>query len=98
LFVRPQGPQEEGAFVESVAGVLAVLEAAVHQATPQAGDDPATVRRWQGQLNYCRQQKQNDKTRRVLEKAFNPAWADHYIEQLLFDDPPELASHPSSMP
>ena len=56
------------------------------------------MRRWQGQLNYCRQQKLNDKTRRVLEKAFNPAWADHYIEQLLFDDPPELASHRSFMP
>ncbi len=98
LFVRPQGPQEEGAFVEAVAGVLAVLESAVRQETPQASDDPATMRRWQGQLNYCRQQKLNDKTRRVLEKAFNPAWADHYIEQLLFDDPPELASLQSFMP
>ena len=97
LFVRPQGPQEEGAFVEAVAGVLAVLASAVRQATPLASDDPATIKRWQGQLNYCRQQKLNDKTRRVLEKAFNPAWADHYIEQLLFDDPPELASHLSSM-
>ena len=96
LFVRPQGPQEEGAFVEAVAAVLAVLGAAVRQATPQASDDPATVRRWQGQLNYCRQQKLNDKTRRVLEKAFNPAWADNYIEQLLFDDPPELVSPHSS--
>jgi len=25
----------------------------------------------------------------VLEKAFNPAWADRYIEELLFDDPPK---------
>jgi len=98
LFVRPQGPQEEGAFVEAVAGVLGVLADAVRQATPQASDAPATVKRWQGQLNYCRQQKQNDKTRRVLEKAFNPAWADHYIEQLLFDDPPALESRPSSTP
>jgi phycocyanobilin:ferredoxin oxidoreductase len=24
----------------------------------------------------------------VLEKAFDPAWADRYIEELLFDDPP----------
>ena len=98
LFVRPQGPQEEGAFVEAVAGVLGVLTDAVRQATPQASDAPATVKRWQGQLNYCRQQKQNDKTRRVLEKAFNPTWADHYIEQLLFDDPPALESRPSSTP
>jgi phycocyanobilin:ferredoxin oxidoreductase len=84
--------------VEAVAGVLGVLADAVRLATPQASDAPATVKRWQGQLNYCRQQKQNDKTRRVLEKAFNPAWADHYIEQLLFDDPPALESRPSSTP
>jgi phycocyanobilin:ferredoxin oxidoreductase len=45
------------------------------------------VKRHHGQLSYCRQQKRNDKTRRVLEKAFNPAWADRYIEELLFDDP-----------
>ena len=96
LFVRPEGAAEEAAFVEVVAGFLEVLAKAVRQATPQSSDDPATVRRWQGQLNYCRQQKQNDKTRRVLEKAFNPAWADHYIEALLFDDPPALAFHPSS--
>jgi phycocyanobilin:ferredoxin oxidoreductase len=59
----------------------------VAQARPQPPDDPATVARWEGQLRYCKQQKQNDKTRRVLEKAFNPAWADRYIEELLFDDP-----------
>ena len=45
------------------------------------------MRRHRGQLSYCQQQKRNDKTRRVLEKAFNPEWADRYIEELLFDDP-----------
>jgi phycocyanobilin:ferredoxin oxidoreductase len=30
----------------------------------------------------------------VLEKAFNPQWADRYIEELLFDDPPA----PSALP
>ena len=65
-----------------------VLAEAAAVSTSQAPDDPATVARWQAQLRYCRQQKQNDKTRRVLEKAFNPQWADRYIEQLLFDDPP----------
>jgi phycocyanobilin:ferredoxin oxidoreductase len=49
------------------------------------------VNRWQGQLRYCKQQKQNDKTRRVLEKAFNPEWANRYIEELLFDDPQPLS-------
>jgi phycocyanobilin:ferredoxin oxidoreductase len=87
LFVRPADAVEERSFIDQVAGFLAVLGEAVAQARPQAPDDPATVVRWEGQLRYCKQQKQNDKTRRVLEKAFNPAWADRYIEELLFDDP-----------
>jgi len=90
LFVRPADASEEQRFIEAVVGMLQALGAAVVAAVPQPIDDPATVQRWQGQLSYCRQQKQNDKTRRVLEKAFNPAWAERYIEELLFDDPPPL--------
>ena len=87
-FVRPTSAQEERAFVAEVGAVLAVLRQAVLQAEPQGPDHPSTLDRWQGQLRYCQQQKRNDKTRRVLEKAFNPSWADRYIEELLFDDPP----------
>lgn len=87
-FVRPTSPEEEAAFLDEVGGFLTVLAAAVGAAEAQPSDHAATVDRWQGQLRYCKQQKQNDKTRRVLEKAFNPAWADRYIEDLLFDDPP----------
>ena len=86
-FVRPGSGAEEEAFVAEVDDVLAVLAAAIHRTEPQPADHPATVARWQGQLRYCQHQKRNDKTRRVLEKAFNPAWADRYIEELLFDDP-----------
>jgi phycocyanobilin:ferredoxin oxidoreductase len=89
LFVRPVTPEEEGWFVDTVAAYLQVLADAMALATPQSAEDQATIRRWQGQLHYCRQQKKNDKTRRVLEKAFSPEWADRYIEGLLFDDPPE---------
>ena len=92
LFVRPADQAEEARFIDHVAAVLGVLAAAVSQGTAQAPGDPATVARWEGQQRYCKQQKQNDKTRRVLEKAFNPAWADQYIENLLFDDPPAPSS------
>ena len=88
LFVRPRTAEEEGWFVEEVAASLELLAAVASTANAQPWDDPATVQRWEGQLRYCRQQKQNDKTRRVLEKAFNPEWANTYIETLLFDDPP----------
>ncbi len=87
-FVRPGSAEEEGWFIEEVGGLLDVLTVATNTAEPQASDDPATVVRYHGQLSYCQQQKRNDKTRRVLEKAFHPAWADRYIEELLFDDPP----------
>ena len=92
LFLRPADAAEEARFIDHVSGVLAVLSEAVTMSTAEEADAPATVARWQGQLRYCKQQKQNDKTRRVLEKAFNPIWADRYIETLLFDDPPEPSS------
>jgi phycocyanobilin:ferredoxin oxidoreductase len=88
LFVRPRTPEEEGWFVEEVAAFLTLLGEMSTTVQPQAWDDAATLTRWEGQLRYCQQQKQNDKTRRVLEKAFNPEWANTYIETLLFDDPP----------
>jgi phycocyanobilin:ferredoxin oxidoreductase len=87
-FVRPMGVDEDRQFVEEVGEILEILADASRRSTLAAADDPTTVERWQGQLRYCKQQKQNDKTRRVLEKAFDPAWADRYIEELLFDDPP----------
>ena len=41
----------------------------------------------EGQKNYCIQQQQNDKTRRVLEKAFGVEWAENYMTSVLFDVP-----------
>lgn len=92
LFLRPADAAEEARFIEHVAAVLQVLATAVTHSTADPGDAPATVDRWHGQVRYCKQQKQNDKTRRVLEKAFNPSWADRYIENLLFDEPPAPSS------
>jgi phycocyanobilin:ferredoxin oxidoreductase len=86
-FVRPANPAEDQQFVEEVTEILAILSQASSSCAIDAATSAATVERWQGQLHYCKQQKQNDKTRRVLEKAFNPAWANRYIEELLFDDP-----------
>ena len=86
-FVRPSDSAEGNQFVALVGDFLSVIAEASRTVVAQSIDPPDTVGRHQGQLSYCRQQKRNDKTRRVLEKAFNPAWADQYIEQLLFDDP-----------
>ena len=89
-FIRPVDEQEETWFVGLVAEYLNILRQAILATAPNAVNDLPTIRRHQGQLSYCRQQKRNDKTRRVLEKAFGSAWADRYIEEMLFDDPPPL--------
>jgi len=90
-FMRPADAGEEQSFIALVSDYLTVLAEASAQVEPQPISHPDTVKRHAGQLSYCRQQKRNDKTRRVLEKAFNPAWAERYIEELLFDDPVPLA-------
>ena len=89
-FIRPVNSTEEGWFVDLVGQYLDVLRQAVETTEPEASDAPSTIERHQGQLSYCLQQKRNDKTRRVLEKAFNVEWADRYIEEMLFDNPPAL--------
>ena len=86
-FIRPDGPDEEDLFQQHVSNVLDVLHRAVLAATCEPADAAPTIDRYEGQLNYCLQQKRNDKTRRVLEKAFDAEWADRYIELLLFDNP-----------
>ena len=43
--------------------------------------------RYEGQINYCKKQKLNDKTRRILAKYFGDRWADLYINKVLFDEP-----------
>ena len=89
-FIRPDGADEEELFLQLVMDYLEVMRKAVTAASVDSPEATSTIRRYEGQLNYCLQQKRNDKTRRVLEKAFDPTWADRYIEQLLFDDPPPL--------
>ena len=89
LFVRPADAGEEDAFIADVLGFHDVLMRALVRCEPEPASAPASRRRLEGQRRYCRQQRSNDKTRRVLEMAFNPDWADRYISTLLFDDPTE---------
>ena len=43
--------------------------------------------RYDDQINYCEQQKKNDKTRGILEKLFDKDFAKNYIDNVLFDKP-----------
>ncbi|TVQ56640.1 MAG: phycocyanobilin:ferredoxin oxidoreductase, partial [Spirulina sp. DLM2.Bin59] len=62
LFIRPDGPAEETAFIERIEQFLTIHcqgAIAAHPLTPEA-----IAANWAGQEHYCTQQRQNDKTRR----------------------------------
>jgi phycocyanobilin:ferredoxin oxidoreductase len=84
-FVRPVTPEEGVMFVNHVRDFLdihCVNAIASQKVAPQEATEILA-----GQRNYCTKQQQNDKTRRVLEKAFGTAWADRYMTTVLFDLP-----------
>ncbi len=84
-FVKPTDKTEEQQFLAQAQAYLSVhLQQAIAKA-PEPDRLPEFLDR---QRYYCRQQQQNDKTRRVLEKAFGPQWADRYMTTVLFDLPP----------
>jgi phycocyanobilin:ferredoxin oxidoreductase len=82
LFVRPGSPEEENLFVNRVKNYLEIhcQQAVATQSTP---DRQAEI--LAGQRYYCTRQQENDKTRRVLEKAFGTDWANYYMTTVLFD-------------
>lgn len=85
LFMRPSDATEEAQFILYVADLLNV-----HCQQAQQASTVSTVRIAEniaGQHYYCTKQQQNDKTRRVLEKAFGQEWAEKYMTQVLFDLP-----------
>jgi len=85
LFIRPSSQAEETKFLERVEDLLTIhcQQAIIAQVLPSE----AQAKVMAGQTYYCRKQQQNDKTRRVLEKAFGPKWAERYMATVLFDIP-----------
>jgi phycocyanobilin:ferredoxin oxidoreductase len=83
LFIRPDDAAEETQFVQRVKDFLDIHRRQANIAQPLTDEQEAEHRR--GQIHYCQQQQKNDKTRRVLEKAFGEAWAERYMSQVLFD-------------
>lgn len=87
LFIRPQTQEEEQAFLNRVGDFLKIhCQQAINT---QAASSQQRALNLEGQRYYCTKQQQNDKTRRVLEKAFGETWANKYMTQVLFDLPPQ---------
>lgn len=85
LFVRPANLEEEACFLSRVEAFLDIHCQQAALAQPVTAEQQTEI--LAGQRNYCTQQQQNDKTRRVLEKAFGSEWAEHYMTTVLFDLP-----------
>lgn len=89
-FVRPEGEKEEQLFFDITEFYLKTLIKCLREIKPDLYNSSPTINRYKAQQYYCLQQKQNDKTRNLLMKAFNAQWADLYMEKVLFDSPPSI--------
>lgn len=85
LFIRPANEEEEIQFLNRVRDFL-TIHCQIAEKSQSVSDEEKLIY-WKGQKNYCSQQQQNDKTRRVLEKAFGEEWAENYMTSVLFDLP-----------
>ena len=84
LFVAPQTDTEDQQFLAYVQHLLTVHCQFATQTEPvKSKRERADIQA--GHHNYCEKQRQNDKTRRVLEMSFGKAWADRYMRTMLFD-------------
>ena len=88
LFVRPHNLEEERDFLDIAAGYLRVHCQQAIKSSPISLQQQKLY--LAGQQYYCSKQQQNDKTRRVLEKAFGEEWAENYMTTVLFDVPESL--------
>lgn len=85
LFIRPNNEEEENLFLQKVKDYLTIHCQIANQSNLVSEKEKLVY--FEGQKNYCLQQQQNDKTRRVLEKSFGVEWAENYMNSVLFDLP-----------
>ncbi|MBT9313591.1 phycocyanobilin:ferredoxin oxidoreductase [Leptothoe kymatousa] len=84
LFVSPTNEQEEAAFL-SQASLFLLTHCQLSKQTQPVDSIEQEAQLVSGQRRYCLQQQKNDKTRRILERAFGETWADRYLRTMLFD-------------
>ncbi len=90
LFIKPENPEEEQLFLQRVVDYLTIHCQNARSSQPVPPQQATEI--LAGQRNYCTKQQKNDKTRRVLEKAFGSKWAEHYMTTVLFDLPEEVST------
>ena len=83
-FVRPDNETENQAFLQLVQNILKIHCNLATQTAPATSLNEQMLIQ-AGQQNYCNHQRENDKTRRVLEKSFGSEWTERYMSTMLFD-------------
>jgi phycocyanobilin:ferredoxin oxidoreductase len=86
MCVSPQAEGDVPAFCDYTLALLQLhLDAAAACAAlpPRAEADVTATAA--AHARFCHYQLENDKTRRILAKAFGAQYADDYMEQVLFD-------------
>lgn len=83
-FIHPVSKSENQAFLQRVKYILRIHCSIATKMEPvlTAVEQEAIIA---GQVYYCNRQRENDKTRRVLEKSFGQEWTDRYMKTMLFD-------------
>jgi phycocyanobilin:ferredoxin oxidoreductase len=83
-FVRPVDQSEEDYFLQRTQQLLTIHCNIATQASPVTSrNEHALI--LAGQRYYCHRQRENDKTRRILEKSFGTDWTERYMSTMLFD-------------
>lgn len=85
LFIRPNNEEEEQKFLRRVVNFL-TIHCQIATSANQVNEQEKRIY-LEGQKHYCNQQQKNDKTRKILEKAFGIDWAETYMTKVLFDIP-----------
>jgi phycocyanobilin:ferredoxin oxidoreductase len=83
-FIRPTDEFEEQTFLDRVQNLLKIHCTIASQTAPVTSRNERAVI-LAGQQYYCNRQRENDKTRRILEKSFCSEWTDRYMRTMLFD-------------
>ncbi len=91
-FARLKTPEAREDFLGITGEYLKVMTDCIKNA--EYDDDNGTLGEWvpvmhriDDQCHYCNSQRKNKKTKAVLSQWFDEAWADNYINEILFDKP-----------
>lgn len=83
-FVRPINKSEEDYFLQRTQQLLMIHCNIAKQTAPVTSRNEKELI-IAGQSYYCSRQRENDKTRKILEKSFGTDWTERYMRTMLFD-------------